>query len=167
MMAAGAGILAVGIVLVTLARSFWPAAAGLFLVEAGGAAFASLIFYSIVVKGYVRYKGTLIGALGLVFAANAGAGVIRGWDFDIPIGWFALVLVLIGGMVLYVFLPRWFRGTYGPGLTLRETIALPSVKVALRLGRCRPPGGGDDHRCGLDPSSVGYGGGESGGRRRL
>ena len=69
----------------------------MFLVGAGGSAFASLIFYAIVVKGYARFKGTLIGALGLVFAANAGAGVIRNWDFDIPIGWFAIVLALIGG----------------------------------------------------------------------
>ncbi len=129
MMAAGAVILALGLVLVTLARSFGPALAGLFLVGAGGSAFSSLVFYAIVVKGYARFKGTLIGALGLVFAANPGAGAIRNWDFGIPVGWFALVLVLIGGMVLYIFLPRWFRGTYGPGPALRETIALPGVKA--------------------------------------
>ena len=129
MMAVGAGILALGLVLITLSGSFGPAVVGLFLVGAGGSAFASLIFYAIVVKGYARFRGTLIGALGLVFVANAGAAAIRNWDSDIPIGWFALVLVLIGGMILYVFLPRWFRGTYGPGLTLRETIALPGVKA--------------------------------------
>ena len=129
MMAAGAGILAVGIVLVTLARSFWPAAAGLFLVGAGGSAFASLIFYAIVVKGYARFRGTLIGALGLVFGANPGAAAIRNWDPDIPTGWFALVLVLIGGILLYILLPRWFRGNYQPGPTLRETIAFPGIKA--------------------------------------
>ncbi len=129
MMAVGAGILSVGIVLVTLAGSFWPAAAGLFLVGAGGSAFASLIFYAIVVKGYARFRGTLIGALGLVFGANAGAAAIRNWDSDIPTGWFALVLVLIGGILLYVFLPRWFRVNYQPGPTLRETIAFPGVKA--------------------------------------
>ena len=128
MMAVGAGFLAPGLVLVTLSHSFGPAVAGLFLVGAGGSAFSSLVFYAIVVKGHTRFKGTLIGALGLVFAANPGAGVIRNWDFGIPIGWFALVLVLIGGMVLYIFLPRWFKGTYGPGPTLRETSALPGVK---------------------------------------
>ena len=129
MMAAGAGILAVGIVLVTLARSFWPAAAGLFLVGAGGSAFASLIFYAIVVKGYARFKGTLIGALSLVFTTNPGAGTIRNWDFGIPIGWLALVLALTGGILLYIFLPRWFRGNHQPGPTLRETIAVPGVKA--------------------------------------
>ena len=129
MMAVGAGILTLGLVLATISRSFWPAAAGLFLVGAGGSAFASLIFYAIVVKGYARFKGTLIGALSLVFGANAGAAAIRNWEFDIPIGWLALVLVLAGGMVLYIFLPRWFRGNYQPGPTLRETIAFPGVKA--------------------------------------
>ena len=129
MMAVGAVVLAFGFVLVTLSRSFWLSAAGLFLVEAGGSAFASLIFYAIVVKGHARFRGTLIGALGLVFAANPGAVAIRDWDLDIPIGWLALALVLTGGMVLYTFLPRLFRGTYGPGPTFRETIALPGVKA--------------------------------------
>ena len=134
MMAAGAGILALGLVLATLSGSFGPAVAGLFLVGAGGSAFVSLIFYSIVVKGYVRYKGTLIGVLGLVFGANLGAGVIRNWDFGIPIGWFALVLALTGGIFLYIFLPRWFKGNYQPTPTLRETIALPGVKVRFASG---------------------------------
>lgn len=129
MMAAGAVILAVGLVLVTLSLNFWPAAAGLFLIGAGGSASASLIFYAIVVKGYARFKGTLIGALGLVFAANPGAGAIRNWEFDIPAGWLALALTLTGGMVLYTFLPRCLRNAYGPGPTLRETIALPGVKA--------------------------------------
>ena len=128
MMAMGTVVLALGFVLVTLSRSFGPSAAGLFLVEAGGSAFAPLIFYAIAVKGCVRFKGTLIGALGLVFAANPGAPAIRNWDFDIPAGWFALGLALVGGMVLYTFLPRWFRGAYDPGPTFRETIAPPGVK---------------------------------------
>ena len=129
MMAVGAGILALGLVLVTPSRSFESAIAGLFLIGAGGAAFSSLVFYAIVVKGYARFRGTLIGALSLVFAANPGAGAIRNWEFGIPIGWLALVLVLMGGMVLYVLLPRWFRGAYDPGPTLRETIALPGAKA--------------------------------------
>ena len=129
MMAVGAGILALGLVLATLSRSFGPAAAGLFLVGAGGSAFAYLIFYAIGVKGHARFRGTLIGALSLVFVTNPGAGIIRNWDFDFPIGWFALVLVLIGGMVLYIFLPRWFRGNHQPGPTLRETVAVPGVKA--------------------------------------
>ncbi len=128
MMAAGVGILALGLVVTTLSRSFGPAVVGFFLVGAGGSAFASLIFYAIVVKGYARFRGTLIGALSLVFGANLGTGAIRNWDFGIPFEWFALVLVLTGGIFLYIFLPRWFTGTYQPGPTLRETIAVPGVK---------------------------------------
>ena len=131
MMAAGAGILALGLVLATLSRSFGPAVVGLFLAGAGGSAFASLVFYAIVAKGYARFRGTLIGALGLVFGVNPGAGAIRDWDFGIPIEWFAIALVLTGGIFLYVFLPRWFRGAYGPGPTLRETIAVPGVKAGF------------------------------------
>ena len=129
MMAAGAGILALGLLLVTPSRSFEAAVAGLFLIGAGGSAFSSLIFYAIVVKGHSRFRGTLIGALGLVFAANPGAGAIRNWDLGVPVGWFALVLVLIGGMVLYIFLPRWFTDTYGQAPTLRETVTLTGVKT--------------------------------------
>ena len=129
MMMAGAGILALGLVLATLSRSSGPAVAGLFLVGAGGSACASLIFYAIVVKGYTRFKGTLIGALGLVFGANPGAGTIRNWDFGIPFEWFWVALVLTGRMVLYIFLPRWFTGTYHTGPTLQETIAVPGVKA--------------------------------------
>ena len=129
MMAAGVGILALGLVVTTLSRSFGPAVVGFFLVGAGGSAFASLIFYAIVVKGYARFRGTLIGALSLVFGANLGAGAIRNWDFGIPIEWFGVALVLTGGTFLYIFLPRWFTGTYQPGPTLRETIAVPVVKA--------------------------------------
>ena len=51
MMAAGAVIVALGLVLATLSRSLGPTVAGLFLVGAGGSAFSSLVFYAIVVKG--------------------------------------------------------------------------------------------------------------------
>ncbi len=129
MMAAGAGILALGLVLVTLSRNFGTAAAGLFLVGAGGAAFHSLVFYAIAVKGYARFRGTIIGVLGLVFGANLGAGALRDWEFDIPVGWFALVLALTGGIALYILLPRWFRATYDSGPSLRETIAVPGVRA--------------------------------------
>ena len=129
MMVVGAAILAVGLVLITLSSSFGATVAGLFLVGAGRSAFGSLVFYAIAVKGYARFRGTLIGALSLVFGANLGAGAIRNWDFGIPFEWFALVLALTGGIFLYIFLPRWFRGNYQPGPTLREIIAVPGVKA--------------------------------------
>ena len=128
-MGAGAGVVALGIVLVTLSRNFGTAVAGLFLVGAGGAAFHSLVFYAIVVKGYTRFRGTLIGALGLVFGANLGTGAVRNWHFDIPVEWFALVLALTGGIALYILLPRWFKGNYSPAPTFREAIAVPGVRA--------------------------------------
>ncbi len=131
MMVAGAGILALGLVLVTLSRNFGAAAAGLFLVGAGGAAFHPLVFYAIAVKGYTRFRGTIIGILSLVFAANLGAGAVRNWDFDIPVGWFALALTLTGGIALYIFIPRWFRGNYSPTPTFREAIAVPGVRAGF------------------------------------
>ena len=131
MMAAGAGVLALGLVLITLSRNFGAAAAGLFLVKAGGAAFHSLVFYAIVAKGYTRFRGTLIGTLSLVFGANLGAGAVRDWHFDIPIEWFALVLALAGGIALYILLPRWFKGNYSPTPTFREAIAVPGVRAGF------------------------------------
>lgn len=131
MMAAGAGILALGLVLVTLSRNFGTAAAGLFLVGAGGSAFHPLVFYAIAVKGCARFSGTLIGILSLVFEANLGAGAVRDWEFDIPAGWLALMLTLTGGIALYILLPRWFRATYDSGSSLRETIAVPGVRAGF------------------------------------
>ena len=131
MMAAGAGVLALGLVLVTLSRNFGAVAAGLFLMGAGGAAFHSLVFYAIAVKGYARFRGTIIGVLSLVFGANLRGGAVRNWDFDIPVGLFALALTLTGGIALYIFLPRWFRGNYSPTPTFRQAIAVPGVRARL------------------------------------
>ena len=39
------------------------------------------------------------------------------------------MLALTGGIFLYIFLPRWFRGNYQPSPTLRETIAVPGAKA--------------------------------------
>ena len=129
MMVIGAGILALGLVLITLSRGFGATVAGLFLVGAGGSALGSLVFYAIAVKGFARFKGTLIGTLGLAFAVNLGPETIGTWEVGIPIGWLAIMLVLAGGIYLFVLLPRWFRGTYGLGPSLRETIVVPGVKA--------------------------------------
>ena len=87
MMVIGAGILAIGLVLITLSRGFGATVAGLFLVGAGGSALGSLVFYAIAVKGFARFKGTLIGTLGLAFAVNLGPETIGTWEVGIPIGW--------------------------------------------------------------------------------
>ena len=129
MMAAGAGILALGLVLITFSQSFGAVVAGLFLVGAGWSALDSLVFYAIAVKGLTRFKGTLIGALGLAFAVNLGAETIGTWDYGIPIGWFGVALILTVGIVLFLLLLRWSRGIYGLGPALRGTFAVPGVKA--------------------------------------
>ena len=89
MMAAGAGILAIGLALLTLSDSFGLAVVATFIVGAGGAAVGSLIFYAVAVKGYRRFKGVLIGALGLVFSVSWDAGAISAWATGLPIGWWS------------------------------------------------------------------------------
>ena len=129
MMAGGAGVLALGLFLVTLANGFGFAVTGMFLAGAGGAFVGSLIFYAVAAKGYTRFKGALIGALGLVFTMR-GIWVGGGWATAPPIGWFVLP-VLAGGILVFLLLPRWISANYGPGPTLRETIAVPGAKVQI------------------------------------
>ena len=133
MMAAGAGVLALGLFLTILSDSFGLFVTSMFLAGSGGAFVGSLIFYAVAVKGYTRYKGALLGALGLVFTVNGiGIGVELGgdWATVLTIGWFVLP-VLAGGMLLLLLLPRWFSANYGPGPTLRETIAVPGAKSQI------------------------------------
>ena len=159
MMVVGAAILAVGLVLITLSSSFGATVAGLFLVGAGRSAFGSLVFYAIAVKGFARFKGTLIGALGLVFGVNLRGGEIRSWD-----SWYPHRLV--GGCTgpdgrdspLHASPPlvqgRLRAWADSPGDHRRLGRQSP-----LRLGRCRLPGGSHDHHHRFEPPpDVGYGG---------
>ncbi len=123
------------------------ALAGTFLTGAGGASVGSLIFYSVAVKGYTRYRGTLIGALVMGFNMNWGPGAIgafgllfglRWGDWAIAdeaagvlIGSSGVILTLAGGTSLFLLLPRWSTGTYEPGPTLRETVAVPGAKIQI------------------------------------
>ena len=134
MMAAGAGVLALGLFLTTLSHSFGLVVTGMFLATSGGAFVGSLIFYVVAVKGYTRYQGALIGALGLVFTVSGiiGIGIDAGGDWATVLLIGSLVLpVLAGGMLLFLLLPRWFSANYGPGLTLRATIAVPGTKLQI------------------------------------
>ena len=147
MMAAEALVLALSLALMTLFHGFWVALAGMFLAGASGASVGSLIFYSVAVKGYTRYRGALTGALAMGFNMNWGAGAIGafcllfgltwgGWAIadeaaGVLIGSSAVILVLAGGISLLLLLPRWFTGTYEPGPTLRETVAVPGAKIQI------------------------------------
>ena len=140
MMGTGALVLALGLVLVTLFHGFWVALAGMFLVGAGGAFVGSLVFYTVALKGYRRFRGVLIGVLGMVFSVRLeDLAFALGWGgwasadeaTGLGIGWSAVVLVLAAGISLFLLLPRWFTGTYGPGPTLREALAVPGVKARV------------------------------------
>ncbi len=143
LMVAGALLLALGVVVLHVSHSFGLAAVGMFLFGAGGAFTGSLVFYSVAVKGSFRFRGALIGALGLAltlrwgdlgdlafalkwgdWASSDQAPGVSAWLW--PVG-----LVLAGGILLFLLLPRWSRGTYGPGPSLREVIAVPGANVRL------------------------------------
>ena len=104
----------------------------MFVAGVGGSAVSSLVFYAIAAKGATRYRGTLIGALGLVFTMSLGVGDVGDWLFDSPMLLLAVsgALTLAGAAVLFLLLPRVFAGSYEPGPTLRETLSMPSVRRA-------------------------------------
>ena len=85
MMAAGAVLLALSPFL-ALSDSFASAVTRIFFTGVGGALVGSLVFYAVAVKGYARFKGTLIGALGLLFNMGWGTGAVAAWGVGLPLG---------------------------------------------------------------------------------
>ena len=131
MMVAGALVLAVGLAFLTLSDSFALAVVAAFIAAAGGAAVGPLIFYVVAVKGVTRHKGVLIGALSLVFSVMWTPGAFIARETSLPVGWWAVIMVIAGGYLLLVFLPRWFTRPDGAGQTLRETVAVPGTKMLI------------------------------------
>ena len=128
-MAAGAVAVAFGLIVLLLTNSFPASLLGAFVTGVGGSAAGSLVFYSIAAKGATRYRGTVIGALGLVFTLPLGVGRVGPWTLDLPVQVLVIcALTLTGATVLALLLPRVFAGWYEPGPTLRETLSLPSVR---------------------------------------
>ncbi len=130
MMVAGAGVLALGLFLAALPGGFGLAISGMFLAWAGGAFVGSLVFFAVAVKGSTRFRGALIGALGLVFNVDLGVG-LGPWASAVPTTVWIVGPVLAGGILLLALLPRWFTGHYGPGPTLREALAVPGAKLNI------------------------------------
>ena len=56
---------------------------------------------------------------------------LRGWAAAIPIIVWMGFPVLAGGILLLLLLPGWFTGYYGPGPTLRETLAVPGARLNI------------------------------------
>ena len=130
MMAAGAGVLALGLFLAALPGGFGLVISGMFLAWAGSPVVGSLVFFAVAVKGSTRFRGALIGALGLVFNVDLGVG-LGPWASAVPTTVWIVGPVLAGGILLLVLLPRWFTGHYGPGPTLREALAVPGAKLNI------------------------------------
>ena len=130
MMAAGAALGALGLFIFVLSSSLALNALGMFVAGVGTAAVGSLVFYAIAAKGATRYKGALIGALGMVFTMRLGERIFREWSIDAPmlVLGIGVALTLVGAAVLFRLLPRVFAGSYGPGQAIWETLAVPSVR---------------------------------------
>ena len=140
MMVAGVLVLAMGLALLNISEGFGLALAGMFLAGVGGAFVGSFMFYAIAVKGCLRFKGTLLGALGLVFGVR-----LRDLAFALGWGdwastdqltsqstlWWPVGLVLGAGVLLFLLLPRCFQGPYGPGPSLREAVAASGARVQI------------------------------------
>ena len=133
MMAGGAVAAAVGLSILILPSSLTLAGVGIFVSIVGASATGSLVFYAVVVKGFTRYKGTLIGALGMVIALLPSDRIFRDWSNDLPtmVLGIGVALTLAGGVILIRLLPRVFTYSYGPGPTLLRELAVPKVRGAV------------------------------------
>ena len=132
MMVAGAVVAAFGLSILVLSNTLAVNALGMFVLQTGSSVAGMLVFYAVAVKGATRYKGTLIGALGMVFTMRLGERIFREWSLDAPmvVLGIGVALALSGAVVLFYLLPRVFAGSFEPGRTLRETLAVPSVRRA-------------------------------------
>ena len=132
MMAAGIFVAAAGLAVVLLASSVAVAVVGMFVAGVGSAAVGSLVFYAIAAKGATRYKGALIGTLGMVFSAPIDlTDAFQLFHLDEPVLWTGLALALAGAAVLFLLLPRVFAAPQAPGPTFRETLAVPKVRLTV------------------------------------
>ena len=134
MMAAGAIVAVLSLSVLALPASFAVFVVGMFVAGVGTSAVNPLIFYAIAVKGASRYRGTIIGALGMVFLVSPGArGGGINWQFGESTSFVPVIaaLSLAGAALLFVALPRVFTGAYGPDQTQQEKTGTPGIWRAL------------------------------------
>ena len=133
MMAAGALAALLGLSVLALPASFAAFAVGMFVAGVGSSAVNPLILYAIAVKGAARYRGTIIGALSMVFLLSPGMrGDIR-WQFGESTSFIPVIaaLTLAGTALLFVALPRVFTGAYESDQTQQVKPGAPGVWRAL------------------------------------
>ena len=133
MMAAGAVVVATGLTTIVFSNGVVAAAVGMFIAGVGGAAVGLVVFCAIAAKGSLRYKGTIIGAVSMVFALHLDGWAFREWSdhSPTPVLGIGVGLILAGGVILLRFLPRVFTQSYGPGTTLLRELAVPRVRRAV------------------------------------
>ena len=134
MMAAGALAALLGLSAFALPASFAAFAVGMFIAGVCSSAVNPLIFYAIAVKGASHYRGTIIGALGMIFLVSPGArGGGINWQFGESTSFVPVIaaLSLAGAALLFVALPRVFTGAYGPDQTQQVKPGMPGIWKAL------------------------------------
>ena len=101
----------------------------MFVAGVGRSAVNPLIFYAIAVKGAARYRGTMIGALGMVFLLSPGTRGDIDWQFGESTSFIPVIaaLTLAGTAVLFVALPRVFTGAYESDQTQQVKPGAPGV----------------------------------------
>ena len=133
MMAAGARAALLGLSVVAMPASLVVYAIGMFVAGVGRSAVNPLIFYAIAVKGAARYRGTMIGALGMVFLLSPGTRGDIDWQFGESTSFIPVIaaLTLAGTAVLFVALPRVFTGAYESDQTQQVKPGAPGVRRAF------------------------------------
>ena len=127
--AIGALTLGVGLFLLNFSDSLLFAVPAALIAGAGGAAVGTLIYYAVAIKGHTRFKGALIGALGLVFSFRWDIGVTSARDTGFPAEWAAITLPLVSGLLILAFLPRLLGAPREAGQSFRAAIVIPGAMV--------------------------------------
>ena len=130
MMAAGALISLLGIIVYSLSNRLTVYAVGLFISGVGNSALFALIFYAIVAKGATRHRGLLIGALGAVFSVPLSISqVLASWP--VPIIAIIAPFTVAGAALIFLHLPRVYTGNYKTGQTLQGETGTPRIWSAF------------------------------------
>ena len=129
MMAAGSLAALLGLSAFALPASSAAFGVGMFVAGVGSSAVYPIIFYAIAVKGASRYRGTIIGALGMVFLVSPGARGGTNWQFGESTSFIPVIAAfsLAGAVLLFIGLPRAFRGAYEPEQTQQVKPGVPGV----------------------------------------
>ena len=133
MMAAGALISLLGIIVYSLSNRLTVYAVGLFISGVGYSALFALIFYAIAAKGATRHRGLLIGALGAVFSVPLSISQMLAWWIDQPVSIIATSapFTVAGAALIFILLPRVYTGSNKTGQTLQGETGTPRLWSAF------------------------------------